>query len=222
MSTVLKYLAILLFVALFGAWFVQVFKSCNAQKAASDLTESVNSAKDNASDLVSDLVEDEDGDPDLEDLYDEEEDMDEILAEAEKDEDLLDEDEGDVYEDEDLAEDTDEEDDQPEATLASTDTDNDENQPTSSYSDRSADASAKYLVVAGAFISKGGAERTMNKLVRMGYDDAEVVAFDYSEYHSVCVDRFYDESTAAKMARELKKKGIEAYVHKKRKFKKRS
>ncbi len=222
MSSILKYVAILLFVALFGAWFMQVFKSCNTSKAATTFTESLDDATDAATDLVdgdSDVDLDE---TDLEDLYDEEEEMDEILAEAEKDESLLDESDEEDSDADDDADGATDDNDEGEATLASSDNDENTKSSTSSYSSRSGDASSRYLVVAGAFISKNGAQRTLNQLDRLGYDDSEIVKFDFSEYHSVCVDRFRDEGSARRLSRELKAKGIEAYVHKKRKMKKKS
>lgn len=223
MNSLLKYLAIVLFVALVGAWFFQAFKSCNANK----VSDSNNNTGDNTKDVTLGVNGNDDADSEetanLDDLYDEEEEMDEILAEAEKDADLLDE----YEEDSGITDDSETTTaDDAEATYTSSE-DEDEDEATTSTDEVNTSSSGSgsggnYLVVAGAFISKNGAERTVNKLSRLGYDDAEMVKFDYSEYHSVCVDRFYDEASANALARELKRKGVEAYVHKKRKYKKKS
>ena len=75
-----------------------------------------------------------------------------------------------------------------------------------------------YLVLAGSFTIKANAESHQTKLEKMGYDDSEVTLFNGGKYASVLVDRFDSESAAAELALvgELKGKGIEAYVHKKR------
>ena len=49
---------------------------------------------------------------------------------------------------------------------------------------------------------------------------AEVVEFDFSEYHSVCVARYSNEGEAKALKDDVNKTmGIKAYVHKKRKGK---
>ncbi|MEM1322897.1 MAG: hypothetical protein AAGG75_21710 [Bacteroidota bacterium] len=74
-----------------------------------------------------------------------------------------------------------------------------------------------FLVLAGTFISQPNAEREVSRLKKMGYNNAEIVEFDFSEYHTVCVDRKSTEREANTIKRALiNQHEIEAYVHKKR------
>lgn len=74
-----------------------------------------------------------------------------------------------------------------------------------------------YLVIAGAFKSEPNAEKEVEKLKNMGYPNAEIVEFDYSDFYSVCVARYENSSDAEKVANSIKNRlGKKAYVHKKR------
>ncbi len=73
-----------------------------------------------------------------------------------------------------------------------------------------------YMVVAGSFKSKANANATLKQLEKLGYDDAELVRFDYSDYYSLVVGRSNDLSSVRSLSKELNRKGVEAYVHKKR------
>lgn len=79
----------------------------------------------------------------------------------------------------------------------------------------SADAAAAYLIVAGSFLVKDNADRLRNKLVKMGYT-AEVKSFDYSQYYSVIAGRYNTRTSANNVAAELKSRGIDCLVQKKK------
>jgi cell division protein FtsN len=81
---------------------------------------------------------------------------------------------------------------------------------------RSAPAEGDYLVLAGAFRVKGNAENEVQRLQKLGYLNAEVAPFNRGAFATVLVDRFSSESDANKLVRELKDKGVEAYVHQRR------
>lgn len=75
----------------------------------------------------------------------------------------------------------------------------------------------KYLVVAGAFKSRENAKGMLNKLKKIGYQDAEIVQFDYDEHHAICIGRYSTFSAANSTAKELKvDHGVDNYVHRKR------
>lgn len=74
----------------------------------------------------------------------------------------------------------------------------------------------RYMVLAGSYQQEVNAKQQAAKLRRMGYEDAEVSKFNRGAYASVLVDRFDSQSDARSLERELKNKGIEAYVLRKR------
>ncbi|MEM9547221.1 MAG: SPOR domain-containing protein [Bacteroidota bacterium] len=80
--------------------------------------------------------------------------------------------------------------------------------PTSSYS-------GKYMLLAGSYLIEDNARTMIKKLKNLGYDKAEMVIFDMSQYHSVCAGRYSSLSTAQQESGTLKRKGIDNYVHKK-------
>lgn len=73
--------------------------------------------------------------------------------------------------------------------------------------------SGKYLVLAGSYLIRDNAEAMVRKLRAQGYPRAEVVAFDNSRYHSVVADRSADYNKALQVSSQLKRKGIDNYVH---------
>ena len=73
-----------------------------------------------------------------------------------------------------------------------------------------------YMVVAGTFKQMINAEQALRKYKNMGYENASIAKFNKSAYASLIVDRFNSSSEAKSYANTLKKKGLEAYVHKKR------
>lgn len=72
--------------------------------------------------------------------------------------------------------------------------------------------SGRYLVIAGSYLIEENARKMMNKLKNKGFD-AEIVHFNFSQYHSICAGRYSSQSTAKNTARTLKNMGIDAYVH---------
>ncbi len=80
----------------------------------------------------------------------------------------------------------------------------------------SSSENASFLVIAGSFASEENANRMVNKLKDMGYNKAEKIVFDFSQYYSVVSGKHDSESDARSMSLELKNKNINAYVHKMR------
>lgn len=74
----------------------------------------------------------------------------------------------------------------------------------------------EYLVLAGSFKIKSNAESQAQKLRNMGYNNASSEIFNKGAYAVVMVDRFGSESEAQNLVNELKKKGVDSYVHQKR------
>ena len=71
----------------------------------------------------------------------------------------------------------------------------------------------QHLVIAGNFAQKVNAEQRVQELKKSGFNDAEVINFDLSEYHTVCVGRFSDVNEARKLVKKLKDYyKIDAYV----------
>lgn len=90
-------------------------------------------------------------------------------------------------------------------------------QPGSSFTGGgAADGLGDFLVLAGSFSVKANAETMAEKIRDLGYSETVVVPFDRGKYATVLVDRFVDISEAERLAKELKGKGVSAYVHKKR------
>jgi hypothetical protein len=74
-----------------------------------------------------------------------------------------------------------------------------------------------YLVIAGAFKSEANAQAEVDRLKSVGYPNAEIVEFDFSDYYSVCVAKYNTSEDANAVANSMKSKsGKKAYVHKKR------
>ena len=80
----------------------------------------------------------------------------------------------------------------------------------------SSSENADFLVIAGSFSSEVNADRMVKRLKDMGYNDAEKIVFDFSQYYSVVSGKFSDEESAREISIELKNKSINAYVHKMR------
>ena len=73
-----------------------------------------------------------------------------------------------------------------------------------------------YLVIAGNYIINSNAENMVLKLKKSGYNDAEIVIFDMSQYHSVVANRYEDYNSAYNLVKQLEAKGIDSYVHRKK------
>ena len=74
-------------------------------------------------------------------------------------------------------------------------------------------SSGKYLLLAGSYLMEDNASTMVNKLKKMGYNNAEIVVFEMSQYHSVCAGRFSNMSTANQESSSLKRQGVDNYVH---------
>lgn len=74
-------------------------------------------------------------------------------------------------------------------------------------------SSGKYMVLAGSYMIEANAEKQVDKLKRQGYNEAQVVYFDDSKYHSVVAFRSNDYNEAQRISSALKRKGIDNYVH---------
>lgn len=71
----------------------------------------------------------------------------------------------------------------------------------------------QHLVIAGNFTQQVNAEQRVQELKKAGFPESEVVNFDLSEYHTVCVGRFNDVNEARKLVKKLKDyHKIDAYV----------
>lgn len=75
-------------------------------------------------------------------------------------------------------------------------------------------SNGQFLLVAGNYSVESNAQQMISKLKRMGYNNAEIVQFDNSNFSTVVASRFndYDKATAAKGT--LVARGIDCYVHK--------
>ncbi len=72
-----------------------------------------------------------------------------------------------------------------------------------------------YLVMAGSYLIKENAESMARKLKKLGLNNAEVVIFQNSEFHSVVAARYKNENNALTTMTELKSKGVDCYVKRK-------
>jgi len=87
------------------------------------------------------------------------------------------------------------------------------NSTPTSYSSSSSDP---YLIVAGNYLLEDNADQMIKELKRKGYQGAEKVVFDLSQYHTVIAGRYASRSTASSASGELKRAGIDNYVIKKK------
>lgn len=84
--------------------------------------------------------------------------------------------------------------------------------PKITSSNSNANSGGNYLVIAGSYLIEDNANSMVQKLNNKGFN-AEIVHFDYSQYHSICAGRYDSRSTAENTASSLKGMGIDAYVH---------
>ena len=182
-------------------------EGCGNTKATdiySNVKDSATDAAGNVKDAASDLLEDADGETAPPDEFND--------ASATSND--VDSEDDDVIP---LSGDDDEEED--DGYAASDDDESDEDYSDSkeviggAYSEGSGD----YMVIAGAFSVKSNANGVLEKIRDLGYPQAEVVKFDYSDYYSVCVARYETNRDAKKIAKSLKSRyDVNAYVHKRR------
>ena len=74
-------------------------------------------------------------------------------------------------------------------------------------------SNGKYMVIAGSFLIKDYALDMQKRLSKLGYDDSDLVVFDLSQYHSVVASRYSTYEAALKVSNELKRSGVDCYVH---------
>jgi len=73
----------------------------------------------------------------------------------------------------------------------------------------------EYMVIAGSYLLEDNARKMVRKLQGMGYNNAEIVYFDQSQYHSICAGKYESRATAKETSSMLKGQGIDSYVHRK-------
>lgn len=80
----------------------------------------------------------------------------------------------------------------------------------------SSSSSGDYLVIAGSFLQDANANKMVTKLQNMGYSGAEKLNFDGSAYQTVIAGRYNDNGQAVDITYQLKNRGIDCYVHKRK------
>ncbi len=77
-------------------------------------------------------------------------------------------------------------------------------------------SSSPYLIVAGNYLLENNAVQMVKTLQQKGYNGAEKVVFDLSQYYTVLAGRYPSRSAANAASKSLKKAGIDNYVIKKK------
>lgn len=193
MNNVIKILIYVLVVLLLVSWLFTVGKSCTGEDKTPETIEVVKDRTDSASDLMDEL-ESPDFTEELESILDEEETMFEETEAQPGTEVAAKKITTPAVEEPKVEEKQVEEKPQPKPKPPVT-----------------TSTSGKFLVVAGSFIHPDNADNMRAKISKLGYD-AEVVAFELSEYHSVLAGRFATYDDAQATVNQLKKDGIDAYV----------
>ncbi len=210
MGKLLKYLLIAIVI---GLWIYLVGRSCNTPKNIVESTTNSIGLTDTEGEAEAAIDE-----SDLEDLYEVEEsdvrDGNADNSNPDTDADSNSEDFSDNGEptDDSETEDTDASDTDNEAAASASE----DPIRSSTYSSTGSSTFGKYLVVTGSYLSEANGRVMAKKLRRMGYESAEVLSFDLSQYYSVTAGRYNDLGEARAAAKRIKGKGIEAYVHKMR------
>jgi hypothetical protein len=220
MNSLLKFLGLAALIVFAGLWIMTVSKSCNKNKL-----DGVTTLEDELKDKVTEVTDDAEtlfeGETDEEGLFDEN--GDEITsastgtnpttksATTTTTTPVEEDDEGDEETTTDLQEE-----------IAARENAEDEGATTSTTTTKAASSDGlEYLVIGGAFLTEANAKTEVKKLQKKGYPNAEVLVFDFSKYYSVCVERTENVNTAnATKAKLIKEGHKEAYVHKKRSYKK--
>lgn len=76
--------------------------------------------------------------------------------------------------------------------------------------------SGDFMVIAGSFSVMENAEKFANDLQRKGYGKTQVHKFNKGKFASVIVDRFDDNASAADLIKELKGKGVDCYLQRRK------
>lgn len=73
-------------------------------------------------------------------------------------------------------------------------------------------SNGRYRVVAGSFTKLDGARREMERIIKMGYHDAEIGYFNRGKFATVVVARTDNYSDAQRITEALRKKGVDVRV----------
>ena len=79
---------------------------------------------------------------------------------------------------------------------------------------KTSSSSKPFFIVAGNYIDKSNADVMKGKLLKLNFNNAEVVNFDMSQYFTVIAGRYKTQEEASGLASKLKNKGIDCYVKK--------
>lgn len=202
MGSTLKYLLIALFIVLIGSWLFTVAKSCNTSKTNNtSITGTSNDGMEGANEAEGEE------ESNLEDLYEVDE-SDVRNGNADRS----------ASDEENLPDNANAGDD-----LELGDANAPDEDPLAERGDGESSSVStggatfgKYLVVTGSYLSEANAKIMAQQLRGYGYNTAEVLTFDLSQYYSVTTGRYNDLAEARAAARQVKQKGVEAYVHKMR------
>ena len=198
------YFILLLGCIMLATKFLLGMEGCSTNKATdiySNVKDSATDAAGNVKDAASDLLEDADGETAPPDEFND-------AASTSND---VDSEDDDVIP---LSGDDAEED---EKGFAASDSDEDYSDSKEVIGGAYTEGTGDYMVIAGAFSVKSNANGVLQKIRDLGYPQAEVVKFDYSDYYSVCVARYETNRDAKKIADSLKSRyDVKAYVHKRR------
>ena len=69
-----------------------------------------------------------------------------------------------------------------------------------------------FMIVAGNYLVESNANEMVRKLKKKGYNDAEKVVFDLSQYYTVIAARYDNRSSADRTSQRLKNEGFDNYV----------
>ena len=70
----------------------------------------------------------------------------------------------------------------------------------------------KYMVLAGSFSKKAGAEAQVKSLKKLGYNNAKLEIFDRGKFAVVVVDRFDNMADAERLVKKLNGDSVKSYV----------
>ncbi|MGE5354728.1 MAG: SPOR domain-containing protein [Deltaproteobacteria bacterium] len=80
--------------------------------------------------------------------------------------------------------------------------------------EKSSSTSRPFMIIAGNYIDKSNADVMKNKLLKLNFNNSEVVNFDMSQYFTVIAGRYKTQEEASGLVSKLKNKGIDCYVKK--------
>lgn len=83
---------------------------------------------------------------------------------------------------------------------------------TNTASESASAASGRYMVIAGSFEQKSGAQKRLQQIKKLGYNNVQIGFFNRGTYAVVVVDRFDQSSDAQALVKTLKGKGFDAMI----------